>query len=75
MVQVTERSQLKYDKDYGGPDFPYEYGMITCISISGGVSLNNLIPFNVGFNLRGAQQIPRVAAISSNITFEKCADS
>ena len=21
MVQVTERSQLKFDKDYGGPDF------------------------------------------------------
>ena len=31
MVQVIERSQLKYDKDYGGPDFPYENGMITCL--------------------------------------------
>ena len=31
MVQVSVRSQLKYDKDYGGPDFPYENGMITCL--------------------------------------------
>ena len=37
----------------------------------GGVALNNLIPSNVGFNLRGVViQIPRVVDISLNMPFE-----